>query len=108
MAIYLLKINVALIILYGFYRAMFGQDTFFGWRRAMLIGIYIVALSIPLLDIETLIRSNESVVSMAYAYAEVVLPPVTVSVLMMGRSTTVSNTWLPMVSTRTSSNRPVA
>ena len=78
MAIYLLKINVALIILYGFYRAMFGQDTFFGWRRAMLIGIYIVALSIPLLDIETLIRSNESVVSMAYAYAEVVLPPVTV------------------------------
>lgn len=63
MAIYLLKINVCLIILYGFYRAMFGQDTFFGWRRAMLIGIYAVALCIPLLNIEALIRSNESAVS---------------------------------------------
>ena len=78
MAVYLLKINVALIVLYGFYRAMFGQDTFFGWHRAMLVGIYIVAMCIPLLDMETLIRSNESAVSMAYAYAEVVLPPVTV------------------------------
>ena len=78
MAIYLLKINVCLIILYGFYRAMFGQDTFFGWRRAMLIGIYAVALCIPLLNIEALIRSNESAVSIVYAYAEVVLPTVTV------------------------------
>lgn len=78
MAIYLLKINVCLIILYGFYRTLFGQDTFFGWRRAMLIGIYAVALCIPLLNIEALIRSNESAVSMAYAYAEVVLPTVTV------------------------------
>ncbi|HEY9550992.1 MAG TPA: M56 family metallopeptidase [Prevotella sp.] len=78
MAIYLLKINIALIILYGFYRMMFGRDTFFGWRRTLLLGIYIIALCIPLFSIEAMISQNETTAGMAQAYAEVMLPQVTV------------------------------
>ena len=33
MAIYLIKINVALMLLYGFYRLTVSRDTFFGLRR---------------------------------------------------------------------------
>ena len=47
MVIYLLKINVVLMLLYGFYRLMYNRDTFFGWRRSVLIGIYLVSLLIP-------------------------------------------------------------
>lgn len=33
MTIYLIKINVALMLLYGFYRLTVSRDTFFGLRR---------------------------------------------------------------------------
>ena len=39
MMMYLLKLNIALIALFGFYKLMFSSDTFFLWRRASLIGM---------------------------------------------------------------------
>ena len=45
MAIYLIKINVALMLLYGFYRLTVSRDTFFGLRRLTLWLIYAVALN---------------------------------------------------------------
>ena len=47
MAIYLIKINVALMLLYGFYRLTVSRDTFFGLRRLTLWLIYAVALMVP-------------------------------------------------------------
>ena len=44
---YFLKLNIALIVLFGFYKLMFSGDTFFSLRRATLIGIYIVAMLVP-------------------------------------------------------------
>lgn len=42
MAIYLIKINVALMLLYGFYRLTVSRDTFFGLRRLTLWLIYAI------------------------------------------------------------------
>ena len=52
MAIYLIKINVALMLLYGFYRLTVSRDTFFGLRRLTLWLIYAVALMVPALNLE--------------------------------------------------------
>ncbi|WP_051540629.1 hypothetical protein [Segatella baroniae] len=51
MAVYLLKVNLALMLLYGFYRLMVSRDTFFTLRRFTLWAIYGVALALPVLDI---------------------------------------------------------
>ena len=38
--IYLIKVNVALIVLYAFYMLSFRKDTFFRLRRIMLLLIF--------------------------------------------------------------------
>ncbi|MCI6618364.1 MAG: TonB family protein [Prevotella sp.] len=75
---YLLKVNVILMLLYGFYRLMVGRDTFFGWRRWMLWSIYMVALLLPMIHIESWVTSHQATVSMASAYAETVMPAMVV------------------------------
>ena len=52
MLIYLLKVNIVFILLYGCYRLMCYKDTFFGWRRTTLLLIYAVSLVVPALNIE--------------------------------------------------------
>lgn len=74
MAIYLLKVNIALILLYGFYRLMTSKDTFFALRRATLWTIYLISLTIPLLNIEYWIKDSDTTVSMANSYATSILP----------------------------------
>ena len=39
MGICFLKINIALVILFGFYKLMFSSDTFFSWKRVALMGM---------------------------------------------------------------------
>ena len=74
MAIYLLKVNLAMMLLYGFYRLMTNRDTFFALRRATLWAIYIIALTIPFLNIEYWIKDSDTTVSMANSYAKSILP----------------------------------
>ncbi|MBP9983980.1 MAG: TonB-dependent receptor, partial [Prevotella sp.] len=74
MAIYLLKVNFALILLYGFYRLMTSRDTFFALRRATLWTIYLISLTIPLLNIEYWIKDSDTTVSLANSYATSILP----------------------------------
>ncbi len=85
--IYLLKVNVILMLLFGFYRLMVGRDTFFGWRRWMLWSIYMVALLLPMIHIEPWVVSHRATVSAASAYAETVMPA------MMVYSTPAEATW---------------
>ena len=49
--IYLIKVNLALGMLYLFYKAAFTNDTFFGLRRAMLLLMCAAAVTYPLLDL---------------------------------------------------------
>ncbi len=78
MAVYLLKLNFALMMLYGFYRLVMARDTFFGYRRVALLAILLVSMVVPLLDLQPLLQHNTTAVGMATAYADYVLPVVPV------------------------------
>ena len=48
MLLYLLKANLLMAALYALYRLLLQRDTFFAWRRGMLLGIVILSLLAPL------------------------------------------------------------
>lgn len=79
MIMYLLKLNIALILLFSFYKLMFTGDTFFTWRRATLIGMYLVAMLVPVMDFSVWLSNSEGMTSIANEYATVVLPAVSTS-----------------------------
>ena len=79
MIMYLLKLNIALILLFSFYKLMFTGDTFFSWRRATLIGMYLVAMLVPIMDFSVWLSNSEGMTSIANEYATVVLPAVSTS-----------------------------
>ena len=76
---YLLKLNLALIVLFGFYKLMFSGDTFFALRRATLIGMYLVTMLVPGLNCSYWMNKSVGMVSMANEYAAIVLPAVTIT-----------------------------
>lgn len=71
---YFLKINVAIALFYAFYRLFFHKDTFFHWRRTILLCFFAVSLFYPLLNIEGWIKTHEPMVAMADLYATMILP----------------------------------
>lgn len=91
MAIYLIKINVALMLLYGFYRLTVSRDTFFGLRRLTLWLIYAVVLMVPALNLEYWVRDTPTMVSMANVYADTFYPVVVVKAQASGI------TWMDML-----------
>ena len=91
MAIYLIKINVALMLLYGFYRLTVSRDTFFGLRRLTLWLIYAVALMVPALNLKYWVRDTPTMESMANVYADTVYPVVVVKAQASGI------TWMDML-----------
>lgn len=91
MAIYLIKINVALMLLYGFYRLTVSRDTFFGLRRLTLWLIYAVALMVPALNLEYWVRDTPTMESMANVYADTFYPVVVV------KAQASSITWMDML-----------
>ena len=91
MAIYLIKINVALMLLYGFYRLTVSRDTFFGLRRLTLWLIYAVALMVPALNLEYWVRDTPTMESMANVYADTFYPVVVV------KAQAPSITWIDML-----------
>ena len=91
MAIYLIKINVALMLLYGFYRLTVSRDTFFGLRRLTLWLIYAVALMVPALNLEYWVRDTPTMVGMANVYADTFYPVVVV------KAQAPSITWMDML-----------
>lgn len=74
MLAYFLKVNVAIVLFYAFYRLFFNKDTFFGWRRIALLCFFAVSAAVPLLNFQTWITEQEPMVAMADLYASVVLP----------------------------------
>lgn len=91
MAIYLIKINVALVLLYGFYRLTVSRDTFFGLRRLTLWLIYAIALMVPALNLEYWVRDTPTMESMANVYADTFYPVVVV------KAQAPSITWMDML-----------
>ena len=79
MAIYLLKVNMALALFYAFYKLMFSTDTFLSWRRHVLNSSFLIALCLPLIDFSSWLSGNDKMVSITNEYATVVLPVVSIT-----------------------------
>lgn len=74
---YFIKVNLALILLYGFYRLFFYKDTYFTLRRWVLLLFFVLAFSYPLFNMQEWVKAQEPIVEIIYAYS-VMLPEVIV------------------------------
>lgn len=73
---YLLKVNVAFVLLYAFYRLFFYKDTFFKLRRTILLVFFGFSLLYPLLNIQDWIKEQEPMVEVIQIYSSI-LPEIT-------------------------------
>ena len=58
MLTYLIKANVVLVVLFGFYQLISAGDTFFKWRRVSLLTIYVLSLLLPTIDLSVLVNET--------------------------------------------------
>ena len=58
MLTYLIKANVVLVVLFGFYQLISAGDTFFKWRRLSLLTIYVLSLLLPTIDLSVLVNET--------------------------------------------------
>lgn len=68
---YFLKVNVALILFYAFYRLFFYKDTFFKLRRSILLVFFGLALVYPVFNLQEWIKEQPPMVEIILLYAEV-------------------------------------
>ena len=78
-AYYLLKVNMAFVLFYAFYRLFFYQDTFFKLRRSILLMFFALSIVYPLLDLQDLVREQDAFSHFVDLYStilpEVVIEP---------------------------------
>lgn len=76
---YFLKVNVAFVLLYAFYRLFFYKDTFFKLRRAILLAFFGLSLFYPLMNIQDWMKEQEPMVEVIQIYSsmlpEIVITP---------------------------------
>ena len=79
MLTYLIKANVVLVVLFGFYQLISAGDTFFKWRRLSLLTIYVLSLLLPAIDLSVLVNETAPLSNilprMAYNLPEVMVKP---------------------------------
>ena len=79
MLMYLIKANVVLVVLFGFYQLISAGDTFFKWRRVSLLTIYVLSLLLPTIDLSVLVNETAPLGNilprMAYNLPEVTVQP---------------------------------
>ena len=75
---YFLKVTVAFVLFYAFYRLLFYKDTFFKLRRASLLAFFGLALLYPLLNIQEWVKEQEPMTEVIQIYSAM-LPEMTVT-----------------------------
>ena len=75
---YFLKVNVAFVLFYAFYRLLFYKDTFFKLRRFSLLAFFGLALIYPLLNIQEWVKEQEPMTEVIQMYSAI-LPEITVT-----------------------------
>ena len=79
MLTYLIKANVVLVVLFGFYQLISAGDTFFKWRRLSLLTIYVLSLLLPTIDLSVLVNETAPLSNilprMTYNLPEVTVQP---------------------------------
>lgn len=78
MEIYILKANLISTLLYVFYLMIKRHDTFFSYRRFMLMSIILVSAILPLLHLPFMLQDNRAAHGIAFAYANWMLPVIPV------------------------------
>jgi len=76
---YIIKCNIILALLCLLFQMLMHRDTYFGIRRAMLLGIYATALLLPLWNVQGWMATQAGTSEMAEAYASYVLPTLDVT-----------------------------
>ena len=75
----LIKANVVLVVLFGFYQLISAGDTFFKWRRLSLLTVYVLSLLLPTIDLSVLVNETAPLGNilprMAYNLPEVMVQP---------------------------------
>ena len=89
--LYFIKVNIALAVLYLFYRLFFSKDTFFGLRRAALILIYLVSFLYPLFNLEDWLQKTGNTNGLATVYSKIMPEIIIVS---ENTSQTTSYSWI--------------
>ncbi len=67
--LYCLKTTVALALFYAFYRLLFDRDTFFEWKRGILISSILLSAIYPFIDLSALMQKSEPVKATITYYA---------------------------------------
>ena len=79
MLMYLIKANVVLVVLFGFYQLISAGDTFFKWRRLSLLTVYMLSLLLPTIDPSVLVNETAPLGNIlprvAYNLPEVMVKP---------------------------------
>ena len=75
---YLIQVNILLVVFYGIYQLLFVRDTFFTWRRIMLLLMGLMAVAIPMIDVGWWVSSHVENANLSEAYREMMLPTITV------------------------------
>lgn len=73
---YFLKVNVAFVFFYAFYRLFFYKDTFFKLRRSTLLAFFALAIFYPLFNIQEWIREQEPITEVIFYYSLLITPEV--------------------------------
>lgn len=76
--IYLVKINIAFVVFYLFYRLLFSRDTFFTIRRACLLTILFLSVCYPLIPFALGEEQKMAIQESVSQYATVFMPEITV------------------------------
>ncbi|MDR0430274.1 MAG: M56 family metallopeptidase [Tannerellaceae bacterium] len=69
--VYFLKVNIAFMIFYAFYRLFFYEDTFFKLRRSILLVFFGLAFIYPLMDFREWLMEKEPIVGVVYLYSTI-------------------------------------
>ncbi len=72
--VYLLKVNIAFALFYGFYRLFFYKDTFFKLRRVFLLAFYGLALLYPLCNFQDWLKGQEPMAEVIGFYSAIISP----------------------------------
>jgi hypothetical protein len=77
--LYFIKLNLILALLCLLFQVLMHRDTFFGVRRAMLLGIYLTAFLLPLWNVQYWLQEDSAAMNVASDYATYVLPSLEVT-----------------------------
>ena len=86
--LYFLKVNIAIALFYAFYRLFFYKDTFFQWRRIVLLSFLAISFLYPFVNIQDWIKEQEPIAAITDIYTYVVLPEITITAALPPISTT--------------------